>query len=150
MQVRKHPHIPSSKAVVLSRTVVVPLTQLPREAVVPHPWRHSRPGWIGLWAAWAGGGQPCPWEGLGWCGLWGRFQPKPHNDSVILFLWFSAKKIKCWYRVGFEVHSNPSHSVNLWHVSVMRGNTLRPDGGNNGEHFWATVSYTGTVLLADS
>jgi len=24
---------------------------LPREAVVPHPWRRSRPGWMGPWAA---------------------------------------------------------------------------------------------------
>ena len=23
------------------------LTQQPREAVVPHPWRRSRPGWMG-------------------------------------------------------------------------------------------------------
>ena len=27
------------------------LPQLPREAVVPHPWRCSRPGWMGPWAA---------------------------------------------------------------------------------------------------
>jgi len=27
------------------------LAQLPREAVVPHPWRHSKPGWMGPWAA---------------------------------------------------------------------------------------------------
>jgi len=28
------------------------LAQLPREAVVPHhPWRHSRSGWMGPWAA---------------------------------------------------------------------------------------------------
>jgi len=31
------------------------LAQLPREAVVPHPWRRSRPGFMGPWAAWAGG-----------------------------------------------------------------------------------------------
>jgi len=23
------------------------LAQLPRELWVPHPWRHSRPGWVG-------------------------------------------------------------------------------------------------------
>jgi len=22
---------------------------------MPHPWRHSRPGWMWLWAAWSGG-----------------------------------------------------------------------------------------------
>jgi len=34
------------------------LAQLPREAVVPHPWRCSRPGWIGPWAAELLGGSP--------------------------------------------------------------------------------------------
>ena len=27
------------------------LALLPREAVMPHPWRHSRPGWMGPWEA---------------------------------------------------------------------------------------------------
>jgi len=27
------------------------LARLPREGVVPHPWRHSSPAWIGPWAA---------------------------------------------------------------------------------------------------
>uniref|UniRef100_G1NKA3 Nucleoporin 210 like n=1 Tax=Meleagris gallopavo TaxID=9103 RepID=G1NKA3_MELGA len=29
--------------------------RLPKEAVDPHPCRHSRPGWMWLWAAWAAG-----------------------------------------------------------------------------------------------
>jgi len=66
------------------------LAQLPKEAVVPHPWRHSRPGWMGPWAAWAGGGQPCPWKGLGLGGLWGPFQPKPSYYSII---WFYNPKL---------------------------------------------------------
>ena len=40
------------------------LAQLPREAVVPHPWRHSRPGWMGPWAAELLGGSPA--HGMGW------------------------------------------------------------------------------------
>ena len=51
-----------------------------------HPWRCSRPGWMGPWAAWAGikhgGWWPCLWRG-GW-------------SFTIL-----------------EVPSNPSHSVIL-------------------------------------
>ena len=33
-----------------------------------HPWRHSRPGWMGPWADWAGGWQSCPqqWVGTRW------------------------------------------------------------------------------------
>ena len=27
------------------------VAQLPREAVVPHPWSRSRPGWMGPWVA---------------------------------------------------------------------------------------------------
>jgi len=29
------------------------------------PWQGSRPGWTGLWAPWAGGRGPCPWQGIG-------------------------------------------------------------------------------------
>jgi len=31
----------------------------PKEVWMPHPWRHSRPGWMWLWAAWAAGWRPC-------------------------------------------------------------------------------------------
>ena len=31
--------------------VARPWHRLPRQAVVPHLWRHSRPGWMGPWAA---------------------------------------------------------------------------------------------------
>ena len=29
------------------------------------PWKHSRPGWMGPWAAWFSGWQPCPLQGVG-------------------------------------------------------------------------------------
>jgi len=28
---------------------------LEQVAQMPHPWRHSKPGWMWLWAAWSGG-----------------------------------------------------------------------------------------------
>ena len=31
---------------------------------MPHPWRHSRPGWMWLWAAWSGGWRPCTEQGV--------------------------------------------------------------------------------------
>ena len=41
----------------------------PERLWMPHPWRHSRPGWMGPWAAWSGikcgGWWPCLWQG-GW------------------------------------------------------------------------------------
>jgi len=30
-------------------------TGCPRRLWMPHPWRHSRPGWMWRWAAWSGG-----------------------------------------------------------------------------------------------
>ena len=38
-----------------TQKVVTHWNRLPKEVVVPHPWRHSRPGWMWLWAAWSGG-----------------------------------------------------------------------------------------------
>ena len=44
-------------------------TGCPERLWMPHPWRHSRPGWMGPWAAWSsikcGGWWPCLW----WAGL---------------------------------------------------------------------------------
>ena len=51
------------------------LAQLPREAVVPHPWRRSRPGWMGPRAAELLGGSPVHGRGL---------VPSNLNHSVIL------------------------------------------------------------------
>ena len=45
--------------------------RLPREVVDTHPWRCSRPGWMGPWAAWSsikcGGWWPCLQQGLVIC-----------------------------------------------------------------------------------
>jgi len=38
-------------------------TGCPEKLWMPHPWRNSRTGWIGLWAAWTGGWQPYPRQG---------------------------------------------------------------------------------------
>ena len=56
--------------------------KLPRELWVPHPWRCSRLGWMGPWAAWAGGGQPVHGRVVGLGGLWGPSQFKPFYDYI--------------------------------------------------------------------
>ena len=40
-------------------------TICPRRLWMPHPWRHSRPGWMWLWAAWSSGWRPCTQQGVG-------------------------------------------------------------------------------------
>jgi len=40
-------------------------TRCPERLWMPHPCMHSRPGWMWLWATWAGGWRPCTWQG-GW------------------------------------------------------------------------------------
>ena len=43
------------------------LAQLPSEAVVPHPWRRSRSGWMGPWAPeLMGAALPTAQGGAGW------------------------------------------------------------------------------------
>ena len=45
------------------------LAQLPREVVVPHPWRHSRPGWRGPGQPELVGDSPAHGRGWGWVGF---------------------------------------------------------------------------------
>jgi len=40
-------------------------TGCPRRLWMPHRWKHSRPVWMWLWAAWSSGWWPCMWQG-GW------------------------------------------------------------------------------------
>jgi len=55
----------------------------PEKLWMPHPWWHTRPGWVGHWAACSGRGQPAHSSGLGLSGLSGPFQPKPFCDSML-------------------------------------------------------------------
>jgi len=54
---------------------------------MPHPWRHSRPGWMWLWAAWSGLVQATLHiaVGLKLDDHRGPFQPSPFYDSMFMF-----------------------------------------------------------------
>jgi len=56
--------------------------RLPRAAVVSHPRRHTRPGWMGPLAVWSGGWQFAHGRGLELTLLYGPFQSKPLYDSM--------------------------------------------------------------------
>ena len=62
------------------------LAQLPREAVVPHPWRRSRPGWMGPWAAELLGGSPAHGTGWGRVGFEVPSNPVIHSRDSSLFV----------------------------------------------------------------
>jgi len=42
-----------------TQRVVMHGTGCPRRLWMTHPWRHSRPGWMWLWADWSAGWRPC-------------------------------------------------------------------------------------------
>jgi len=50
---------------------------------MPHPWRCSRPGWMGPWATWSSSWQPYLWHG-GWNLL---IFEVPSNPSHLVTLW---------------------------------------------------------------
>lgn len=106
--------------------------RLPRDPEwMPRPWRCSRPGWMGPWAAWDGGGQPCPWQGLGLGGQWGPFQTKPFCESTVLFQDMGEARWNCVLRNKCEIwmtevsHSNAciSKLSSQWTVNQLSGNS---------------------------
>jgi len=74
---------------------------------MPHPWRHSRPGWMWLWAAWSSGLATLPMAG----GLkldyhYGPFQPRPFYDSMILKAGAAFRKLQMeWFNFKCVKHN---------------------------------------------
>ena len=60
-----------------------------------HPWRCSRPGWMGPWAAWAGmkcgGWWPCLWWGVGASWSLGCLPTQPFCGSMTVILGMSCQ-----------------------------------------------------------
>jgi len=54
----------------------------PEKLWLPHPWKCSRPGWMGLGATWSSGRCPCLWQG-GWSRMIFKVPSNP-NHSMIL------------------------------------------------------------------
>lgn len=82
----------------------------------PYTW-HSRPGWMGLWAAWFGGGQPAHDRELELEDFYGPFQLKPFHASMLLWQ-ADDRTISCEY--ALEPDSIGLHSTRamFWAVSV--------------------------------
>ena len=64
----------------------------PERLWMPHPWRCSRPGWMGPWAAWS---------------------------SIRCESWQPCTQQRVWSLMILEVPSNPSHSKILWFSSFL-------------------------------
>ena len=94
---------------------------------------YSWSGWMGPWATWSSGGQPCSWQH----DLWGLSHPKPLYDSMILlgeaFLplcpaqaFFPFGGANCWLSGPMEWMESPASgsipfltttSINIFYIS---------------------------------
>ena len=77
---------------------------------MPPPWQGSRPGWMELWAPWAGGRSPCSWQG-GWNQMSFKVPSNP-NHSVIR--WLKVLKYICCNRAD----ASGEASFACFHVSM--------------------------------
>jgi len=59
-----HQHLLSAFQLLCPRPAATHGAGCPRRLWMPHSWRHSRPGWMWLWAAWSGGWRPCTQQGV--------------------------------------------------------------------------------------
>jgi len=83
-------------------------TRCPRRLWIPHPWRHSRPGLMWLWAAWSSGWWPCTWQGVEtrWS-LW--------SFSTQVILWFYE------YSITFCCSMTDGSREAVWQNDVWHG-----------------------------
>ena len=89
-------------------------TGCPERWSMPHPWEHSGPGWMELWATWSGGRGPCPWQG-GWTR---RPLKVPSNPSHRMVLKhnpesYRSRQVGFSYREGWIIFLQPSLQLTL-------------------------------------
>jgi len=65
-------------------------------------WRHSRPGWIGLWATWSSGKCPCLWQGFGTRWSSSSFQHKPLHDISLSPVVMDHEFMILWLRLPYS------------------------------------------------
>jgi len=97
----------------------------PQKMWVPHPWRCSRQGWMGPWAAWSGGGQ---WA-HSWGGFWVGFEvPSNSSHSMVLWLWFhcalSWNTNSRFVSVWIIIHSDLGYGLERWSHWLKEGREL--------------------------
>ena len=80
----------------------------PEKLWMSHPWKCSRPGWMGPWAAWSSGRCPCPWQG-NWNKMLFKVSSSPNHSKI---LWF------CDYNSVLKSHKIPS-SVLRHHINYV-------------------------------
>ena len=66
-------------------------TGCPGRLWMPHPWRHSRPGWMWLWAAWSMVGDPAHSKGV-------ETRRSLWSFSTQAILWFYDSKNNWFYQ----------------------------------------------------
>jgi len=105
------------------------LAQLPIEAVVPHPWRHSRPGWMGPWAAELVGGSPAHSRGI-WTGWFLRCLP---NQAFydFLILWSTLNSMFCLLSILCPEPQTRSHSKLPRFRGICQQTDLKQNGSCN-------------------
>ena len=88
---------------------------------MPHPWKHSRPGWTGLWTTWSGWRCPCSLQGD-----WAR-----RSVPTQTILWF-------YEDVKNKAHPKTDISEHFWSV-FCSGYTVS-------SHVWEGMSTQSTNL----
>jgi len=132
------------------------VTGCPRRLWMPHPWRHSRPGWMEPRAA-------CG-RTLELSDLWGPSQPKPFYVGMIL--WFNSSCLphsprdSLWCFPGFvqvrtspgipvQSFCNPSHGELAQQLPRTQGQAPRIVWGSTAPpgEIWVFSSYFYFVLF---
>ena len=117
-----------------------------QRAVVPHPWRHSRPGWMGPWAARAGGGNQPTAQGRNWMGF-----KVPSNTSLSRILWstpgsYKRRLLCAVYQADFQMRTIP---ITFVLISLCYVQQSQP-GCHSSSSLWSNplgISFTLIFLL---
>ena len=73
---------------------------------MPHHWKHSRPGWTGLWATWSSWRCPCSLQ-EGWTRRTLKFPSNPNHYMILWFTFLTSNSVASWPILGSHAISVP-------------------------------------------
>ena len=90
---------------------------------MPHPWKHSRSGWMGLWATWSGWRRPWSLQG-GWTRWHLKVLCNPNSSLILILITLSLIRLYSLWASGTTIFDSQEFTLCKYSLPCLLPNPL--------------------------